>query len=134
MPPSDLETDSTCNPFIEIFPQAVEFKIRHLLSIGFRKEQIVESIESRKHYLLDSEVEIFLYPTEKSLEQAGVIFQALAEITAILSFADRGITMFGWHFEVNHEVFRIGKLSGYQGHRPAPTTEWKLQERRQLDW
>lgn len=126
----NLEIDSTANPFLKIFPKAVEFKIRHLLSIGVTENQITENVESRKHWLEDSEVEKFLYPTGKALKDADVIFQRIAEITALLAFSPGGITMFGWRFEVDENIFRIGEVTRYQGYGAESATEWTLQERR----
>lgn len=131
MPEENLEIDPTGNPFVALFPKAVEFKIRHLLSINFDFSQGgMESIDARKQHLLDAEVEILLYPTEKKLKQADIIFQALTEITALMAFVAGGVNMFGWHFEVNHEMFKIGMQTNYQGRRSSTTTEWILQERR----
>ncbi|MGL4617858.1 MAG: hypothetical protein ACRCZS_02190 [Chroococcidiopsis sp.] len=128
----DLETDQTNNPFILVFADAVEFKIRYAAAHGFEESQVLAEIEPRKGVLEDNEIEVFLYPTTKTLKRAEDIFQKLTEITAILAFVRGGIDMFGWHFQVTSDEIKIGKLKGWQ-RGGVPQTEWKVQERRTLD-
>jgi hypothetical protein len=109
----DLEIDSTNNPFIAMFPDAVAFKVHHAIESGINSEEMIEAIDARKSVLEDSEIEVFLYPTPKTLKKAAELFQTIAELTALLAFANGGITMFGWHYQVIDRQLKTEKITGY---------------------
>lgn len=109
----DLEIDSTNNPFIAMFPDAVAFKAHHAIEVNLNPEDMMEAIDARKTVLEDSEIEVFFYPTPETLKNASEIFQTTAELTALLAFASGGITMFGWHYQVVDRQLKTEKITGY---------------------
>ena len=108
-----MEHDCYGNPFLEQFRFAVEFKIKFLIESGVTKDNAFDEVKRRSGFLEDSELEIFLYPTPKSLKKADAIFQGLTEIVALLAYIRGGIEMFGWWFKVIDGQVKIEKVEGY---------------------
>ena len=104
---------SSGNPFIDIFPLAVEFKIQYLIEQEFCGVNRVVELKARQKILDDNNIEEFLYPRDKTSRMAHEIFQALTEITAMMAFVPQGIEMFGWHFVATVDGIEIEKLENY---------------------
>lgn len=107
MQTSAEQHDCYGNPFLLQFADAVEIKAKIALKQEMQMEQFFQKIFDGYYsqVLEDSEIEAFLYPTQKTLAKAKRVFQELTEIVAILSFAPGGITMFGWHYESKNSNF-----------------------------
>jgi len=103
---SDQPQEHECygNMFLIHFANAVRVKVEWAIASSSDIDALSLSVRNGDYskYLEDPAIEAMLYPEVKKPKLAEETFQGLTEIVAVWAFRPNGVTMFGYHFEVDN--------------------------------
>ena len=111
---SDQPQEHECygNPCVSLFANAVRAKVEWAIASSSDIDSLSLSVRNGGYskYLEDPAIEAMLYPEVKKPKLAEETFQGLTELVAIWAFRSDGVTMFGYHFEVDGDELIITKV------------------------